>query len=171
MNRTSSARTPSDITPGIERPIAIVSTRRSGSRRTIRSTRASRARRSSIAFSRSPGVNDAAMTTRKSKTFQPLLKKSCGREPKPISRMHSSTTKIAEEHVVERRSSAARVAHDAVVGLQAEHGGVGQDDDEDEDVERRRVGELRAEADDRRAAVLVLAVVGGWAAPHGGAQA
>ena len=59
----------------------------------MRSTRASRARRSSIAFSRSPGVNDAAIT-RKSKTFQPLLKKSCGREPKPINRMHSSTTKI-----------------------------------------------------------------------------
>ena len=92
MNSTSTASTASDMTPGIERPIAIVSTRRSGSSRTMRSTRASRASRSSIAFSRRPGVNDAA-TTRKSKTFQPLLKKSCGREPKPVSRMHSSTTK------------------------------------------------------------------------------
>ena len=34
----------------------------------------------SVELSRTPGTNAAAMTT-KSKMFQPLLKKSCGRRP------------------------------------------------------------------------------------------
>jgi hypothetical protein len=48
--------------------------------------------RSSVAFSRRPGAKDAATTT-KSNTFQPDLKKSWGRVPKPTSRIVSSTTK------------------------------------------------------------------------------
>ena len=59
---------------------AVMRRRSSGSRRITLSTRARRTRRSSVEFSRSPGKNAAPMTT-KSNTFQPLLKKSCGRRP------------------------------------------------------------------------------------------
>jgi hypothetical protein len=110
-------------------------------------------------------VNEAA-TTRKSNTFHPLRKKSCGREPADA----QLDDEDAEEHVVERAQQAARIAHDAVVGLQTEHDGIGHDDDEDEDVERRGVRDLRTEADERGAAVLVLALVGGGPSPHRGAS-
>ena len=42
-------------TPGIDRPTATVSTRRSGSSRTARTMRSRRTSRSSVAFSRTPG--------------------------------------------------------------------------------------------------------------------
>ena len=47
--------------------------------------------RSRVAFAATPGMNESATTT-KSKTFQPLRKKSCGRLPCAAIRIASSTT-------------------------------------------------------------------------------
>jgi hypothetical protein len=65
---------------GSERMTPEMRTRTSGSSRTTRTTRASRTSRSRVELSRTPGMYAAVMTT-KSKTFQPLRKKSCGRRP------------------------------------------------------------------------------------------
>ena len=91
-------------TPGIERPTATVSTRRSGSSRTARTIRSSRTSRSSVAFSRTPGTKLAVMTT-KSKTFQPLRKNSRGRSANAAMRRASSTTKSPRMTPLARCSS------------------------------------------------------------------
>jgi hypothetical protein len=52
--------------------------------------------RSSVAFSRTPGMKTARMTT-KSNTFQPLRKKFHGRRPYDAMRSVSSSTKIAKQ--------------------------------------------------------------------------
>jgi hypothetical protein len=80
-------------TPGIDRATATVSTRRSGSSRIARTIRASRTRRSSVAFSRRPGAKLAAITT-KSKTFQPERRNRRGSKSLAPKRRNSSTTKI-----------------------------------------------------------------------------
>ncbi len=107
---------------------------------TRRTTRSRRARRSSVTFSRMPGAKASPMTT-KSKTFQPSLKKSCGRLPKAAIRIASSTTKIAEEDVVEGRDQRVD-ARAELVGAEPERDRVGDDDAEDERLKAPGVGDL-----------------------------
>jgi hypothetical protein len=62
------------------RMTAVMRMRTSGSRWTTRTIRASRARRKTVEFSRSPGPK-ARATAMKSKTFQPSRKYRQGRRP------------------------------------------------------------------------------------------
>ena len=91
---------------GSERTIARSSTRRSGITLTTRTTRSRRASRSRVTLSRTPGTKAMPMTM-KSNRFQPSRKKSCGRLPKAVIRIASSTTKMP------RKTSSSVVSSDS----------------------------------------------------------
>ena len=98
--------------------------------------------RSSVAFSRTPGMKTEPITT-KSKTFQPLRKKFQGRRPYERIRSRSSTTKMPKQRSLIRWSGRPEALVDALVRPEPEHQGVEEDHRDDH---RRERGESTSRA-------------------------